>query len=872
MTDRNDGLTTKFPKTDVSAKRAFMASKIMRATDRVTLHRNETVALMLAVITLISVALASGQVATEQVVPSVIKYSGVLTDADGKPLSGSEEVTFSLYKAEQGGAALWMESQRVEPDKQGNYTVTLGSTTAAGMPATLFAAGEARWLGVQISGQAEQPRVMLLAVPYAMKAGDAETLGGLPASAFMHAGLASDAASNGTSSAALSPMTTQGGLSPATSNVTTTGGTAGTIPVFTTSTNIQNSLLTQSGTIGVNVSGRLNLPSIGTATATAGKNSRPTDFVASSFSSSTAAAVAQTFQLQAEPAANNTSAPSGTLNLLFGTGTKSPSETGFKINSKGLITFATGQTFPGTGNGTITGVTAGTGLTGGGTTGNVTLTLDTTKVVSGVTAGTDLTGGGTGGIVTLNVDTTKVAQLKSNNVFTGTEQLANTGVGIAPSGNSYTPLSVGTANSFGTWLAISNTSTGGHTWNIISAGGANAEGAGNLGITDLTGKSTIWLEGNTNTTNLLASTSAGGSIIDADAYGVNNASGTPGLRFGGASSGETIASNRNVGLNRYGIDFYTSFAPRVAITQSGQMGIATRVPHNQLDVVAQSNQYEAIYASGAAAANGSNQSGGLGIYAYGGDGDLSSTTSSGGSAVNGWAGNGTGSYGAGGFFIAGTSVLDNSTGPGVVGLSSPAATGDPNGWGAGFFQGNIVVAGNIAKLGGSFKIDHPLDPANKFLSHSFVESPDMKNIYDGVITLDANGEAVVEMPKWFTALNRDFRYQLTCIGGFAPVYILEEIAENHFKIGGGRLGMKVSWQVTGIRHDAWADAHRIPVEEAKPERERGYYLAPELFGAPPEKAMIWTVQPQMMKYVDEMQKKRTAGTSRANSNSSSSSQ
>ena len=872
MTHRNKGPITKFPQIDLSSKHDFMGSELFRGAVPASLQRRRMFALMLAIITCISVSLASAQITTEQVVPSVIKYSGMITESDGKPLTESVELTFSLYKTEQGGAALWMESQRVEPDKLGNYTVTLGSTTAAGLPATLFAAGEARWLGVQISGQAEQPRVMLLAVPYAMKAGDAETLGGLPASAFMQTGLVSNAVPSGASSVSASSTATQAGLTPATSNVTTTGGTAGAIPIFTTSTNIQNSILSQTGKTAVNVSGKLNLPSNGTATATAGKNSRPEDFVASSFSSSAGAAVAQTFQLQAEPAANNTASPTGTLSLLFGSGTSTPAETGLRINSKGLISFATGQTFPGTGNGTITGVTAGTGLTGGGTRGNVTLALDATKVVSGVTAGTDLTGGGTGGVVTLNVDTTKVPQLKSNNIFSGTQQLANTGIGMVPSGNSYTPLSVGTANSFGTWLAISNTSTGGHTWNIISAGGANAEGAGNLGITDLTGKSTIWLVGTTNTTNLLASASAGGSIVDADAYGANNASGTPGLRFGGASSGETIASNRNIGLNRYGLDFYTSFAPRVAITQGGQMGIATRVPHNQLDVVAQSNQYLAIYASGAAAANGSNQDGGRGMEAFGADGDLSSSTSSGGSGVSGWAGNGTGYYGSGGFFIAGVSVLDNSTGPGVVGLSSPGATSDPNGWGAAFFQGNIAVAGNIAKLGGSFKIDHPLDPANKFLSHSFVESPDMKNIYDGVTTLDTNGEAMVQMPEWFTALNRDFRYQLTCIGGFAPVYISEEMDQNHFKIGGGRAGMKVSWQVTGIRHDAWADAHRIPVEEAKPERERGYYLAPELFGAPPQKGMIWAAQPTMMKNVDEMQKKRAAGMSVLHNTSSSSPQ
>ena len=138
-----------------------------------------------------------------------------------------------------------------------------------------------------------------------------------------------------------------------------------------------------------------------------------------------------------------------------------------------------------------------------------------------------------------------------------------------------------------------------------------------------------------------------------------------------------------------------------------------------------------------------------------------------------------------------------------------------------FINGNLTVNGTLVKSAGSFRIDHPLDPANKYLSHSFVESPDMKNVYDGVVTLDANGETVVEMPEWFEALNKEFRYQLTCIGGFAPVYIAEEIEENRFKIAGGEPGMKISWQITGIRHDAYANAHRIPVEEDKPVGENG---------------------------------------------------
>src|SRR5208282_5537582 len=91
----------------------------------------------------------------------------------------------------------------------------------------------------------------------------------------------------------------------------------------------------------------------------------------------------------------------------------------------------------------------------------------------------------------------------------------------------------------------------------------------------------------------------------------------------------------------------------------------------------------------------------------------------------------------------------------------------------------------------------------------------------------------------FDVLNRDFRYQLTCIGGFAPVYIADEMANNQFKVSGGKPGMKVSWQVTGTRQDAWANAHRIPVEQIKPQDEHGTYLHPELFGAPETSAVGW---------------------------------
>jgi uncharacterized protein YwbE len=149
---------------------------------------------------------------------------------------------------------------------------------------------------------------------------------------------------------------------------------------------------------------------------------------------------------------------------------------------------------------------------------------------------------------------------------------------------------------------------------------------------------------------------------------------------------------------------------------------------------------------------------------------------------------------------------------------------------AGYFNGDVAVTGVLTKGSGSFKIDHPLDPENKYLSHSFVESPDMMNVYNGNVILDARGEAWVPLPDWFEALNRDFRYQLTAIGAPGPnLYISEKIQGNRFKIAGGAPGMEVSWQVTGIRHDPFALAHPILVEEGKPEDERGTYLHPDAY-------------------------------------------
>ena len=174
----------------------------------------------------------------------------------------------------------------------------------------------------------------------------------------------------------------------------------------------------------------------------------------------------------------------------------------------------------------------------------------------------------------------------------------------------------------------------------------------------------------------------------------------------------------------------------------------------------------------------------------------------------------------------------NPGGYGVAGWSTDgkALYGYSSSGYAGYFEGNVEITGSLSKAAGSFKIDHPLYPESKFLFHSFVESPDMKNIYDGIAILNSDGQATVNLPDYFEALNKDFRYQLTCIGGYAQIYIAEEVGENQFRIAGGLPGMKVSWQVTGIRKDAYAEHNRIEVEVVKSSEEQGKYIHPEVFG------------------------------------------
>ena len=446
--------------------------------------------------------------------PRLVRFNGTAKDLNGNAVAGVVGITFALYSEQNGGAPLWVETQNIQADANGHYTVLLGASKPDGLPTDLFTSEQARWVGVQISGQTEQPRVLLVSAPYALKAGDSETVGGLPASAFALANSAqtkSDA--TGASSPTLKDARSQGSQA----NADVTGkGTIGYVPMWDTASDIVDSLIFQkSSAIG-----------IGTKTP------------AATLDVSGKSDIRDTLTLF----------PKGKDSALTINGTA------FKIDQTGTVTFVSGQTFPGGGGGgTVTSVGSGAGLTGGPITKSGTLSIATagvtnamlqnstlkltpgggmtgggsvalggsttlglqncsanqvlefvgsawtcasvgTGTITGVTAGTDLTGGGTSGKVTLNLDTTKVPQLGVSNTFTG---LQNFGGTISVVSSTDAVLATTTANTavtgespnlgiVGASSGFSNTGAGrgnAGVWGDTGAG-ANSGHAGVLGTAD----------------------------------------------------------------------------------------------------------------------------------------------------------------------------------------------------------------------------------------------------------------------------------------------------------------------------------------------------------------------------------------------------
>jgi hypothetical protein len=226
--------------------------------------------------------------------------------------------------------------------------------------------------------------------------------------------------------------------------------------------------------------------------------------------------------------------------------------------------------------------------------------------------------------------------------------------------------------------------------------------------------------------------------------------------------------------------------------------------------------------------------GGLGVEAHGGN----SNDGSGGPGVLAQGGHGSG---------AGL-----SGGPGVFAFGSIGMNGATDGRAA-IFGGDVEVHGNFSANGmKNFKIDHPLDPQNKYLYHAAIESSEVLNIYSGNVLTDQNGDAVVTLPDWFQALNKDLRYQLTVIGTFAQAIVAEKVSKNRFTIRTSAPRVEVSWQVIGVRSDAVMLKHAFNPEQDKPESERGTYLSPEAYGQPEERGVEWARHPELMQKVKEM--------------------
>jgi len=869
-------------------------------------------------LSLTQLTLAQMPVQTASALPRLVRFGGTAKDLNGTPLTGIVGITFALYSEQTGGAPLWLETQNATADGNGHYMVLLGSTKPEGLPAELFTSEQAHWVGVQISGQAAQSRVLLVSAPYALKAGDAETIGGLPPSAFMLAApaLINSSASNGAAEIISPPTVT---------DVTTTGGTLNYLPIFSGADTIVDSIVFQSATspfrIGINtatpataldvngggtIRGTLGLPITGAATAAAGKNSQGLNLVASSFSSTSGTAQSQVFRLQAEPAANDTAAPSGTLNLLYGLGTAAPTETGLKISSKGVFTFATGQTFPGTGSGTITGVTAGTALTGGGTAGSVTLDVDTTKVpllsaANTFTASLTLTSGNLSLAATSSAKTGVINiggvpflhgfSKGSQNVFVGgagnftTTGTANAATGfgaLAAQGSGSLNTASGSSALLADTTGSNNTAAGADALSSVTTGNSNT-GVGvfagpTVGTLSNTTAIGAYAKVGQSDSLVLGQTTAGIPGATHVSVGIGTATPISTMEVAVSNTGAigptltlTNPGGDNTSNFTYGaatIDFNTT-----AISTSGTYNPGARIEAiddgvHSTDINFLSN----IYGGGSGTPNNGMQTNmtifGLsgtvslgtneaqsqlevigstyeGVWAFGGtEADFGMFQGLNGLRAGGGSSTGTDTGGIGAWLFGGDSDA-GETGEGLLVWTGESDSG-PIGLAADF-EGDVFVDGTLSANTKEFKIDHPLDPANKYLVHASVESSEMMNIYSGNVTTDELGLATVILPDWFQAENTDFRYQLTVIDErFAQAIVSKRIENNQFTIHTNASNVQVSWQITAVRHDAYAQAHPMVVEQIKGDKERGFYQHPELYGQPKNKQTQWGLNPTMV--------------------------
>jgi len=340
---------------------------------------------------------------------------------------------------------------------------------------------------------------------------------------------------------------------------------------------------------------------------------------------------------------------------------------------------------------------------------------------------------------------------------------------------------------------------------------------------------------------------SGVGVVGFSDTGIGMVGTSPGFGVRGFSSNIGVSGTSTSGVFGVGVEGSTDAGYGVVGTSTDGFG-----------VVGGSSSGTGVVGSGTEVGVEGSSNSGVGVSGF--------SSSSAGVRGTSHAGAGTGMEGfsPSGLGVSGTSTSGfgvlgwSDTGIGVRGVSTSEELGFgvfAEGQVAGLFNGPVDVFGDLIVVNGNkpFKIDHPLDPPNKYLLHNAVEAPERKNVYDGLARLDEEGAAWVELPEWFEALNGDFRYQLTAVGGAMPnLHVAEEVSENRFKIAGGQEGMKVCWQLTGTRKDPWAAANPFEVEQEKPQEERGRYLEPGLYDAPEEQRVM--MEPPRAEAVEEKQR------------------
>lgn len=385
---------------------------------------------------------------------------------------------------------------------------------------------------------------------------------------------------------------------------------------------------------------------------------------------------------------------------------------------------------------------------------------------------------------------------------------STTGIGLLGVSNSQSGIYGLTAGSFGGVTGV-NSGGGYGIWGISigsGAGGFFDGGSGGRGIIVSNGASGF---GTTTPFGRLHVSQPATPVPGIDTFAAITAySYTSQACLKGALQGEYNGSNYGVGIQGIGYNGINNQQANAVFTVG--------------------NQDLGVYGSANTAGVQGTSINGIGVVGYNKNAAFAATTGGGNSyGVYGYANT-----------IGGAAVPTSRYG--VYGYATGAATNY-----AGYFSGNVQITGSIAKGSGTFKIDHPLDPANKYLYHSFVESPDMMNIYNGNIITDASGKAVVKLPSYFEAENKDFKYQLTIIDEtqFAQARVAKKIAGNTFIIMTDKPNIEVSWEVTGVRQDNYANAHRVIPEVEKEKEFKGYYLHAKEWGLPEEKSIDYLTRP-----------------------------